>query len=99
MGPHVGILLREIFEGSPAVCLAIKEIQIQKMISLVFVYENESAIRTNAALVDSMICLLVVGISRSLEVYEVSKKKCSTKLKFRYQQLCLQHRLSGEFVT
>ena len=60
MGPHVGILLREIFEGSPAVCLAIKEIQIQKMISVVFVYENESAIRTNAALVDSMICLLVV---------------------------------------
>jgi len=62
MGPHVGILLREIFEGSPAVCLAIKETQIQKIISLVFVYEKETAVDTNAALVDSMICLLVVRL-------------------------------------
>ena len=61
LGPHIGILLREIFSGSPTMCLALKESQVHKLMALVFAYGKENAVETNATMIDAMQCLLMVS--------------------------------------
>lgn len=61
VGPHVGVLLREIFSGSPSMCIALKESQVEKVMALVFAYSKENAIETNVAMIDAMLSLLIVS--------------------------------------
>ncbi len=71
LGPHIGILLREIFAGSPAICLSVKEIQIKKMMALVFARGKEAATETNVAMIDGLLGLLMVSLFCFLWLWQI----------------------------
>ena len=60
LGPYIGELLREIFNGGPSVTLSVKEEQIWRIICLIFAKPKKMNSLTNAALLDALNELLLV---------------------------------------